>query len=98
MSYLEELYSKAKDVILEDGDDSCFKFSFAFALQKICSECHGGMYSTLYALMSALSLEWQFSMGMEEFNLDDPEQSACFEWLKKELDVEHLYDLEDGNF
>jgi hypothetical protein len=94
ISQLDQLYNEARAAIYEaeyDDDDSCYKFDFAFALQKICSECHSGQWSELYALMSALSLEWQFNMGMETFDEDNPDQMACFEWLKDKLKVRDLY-------
>jgi len=91
-SELEQLFNKAKKELYYD-DENCFKFSFAFALHKVCSECHSGQWSELYALLSALSIEWDFSMGMASFDYDDDEQVSCFDWLIDEFDLKELYTL-----
>jgi|GEM_PF-4240746 len=101
MSELESLYRKAKEVVyLDPYEDEesliSLKFSFAFALTKICDECHGGQSSYLYALSSALSSEWGFNCGMNYYDSDDCEQRECFEFLIKELGVIHLYN-DDNN-
>jgi hypothetical protein len=98
MSELESLYKKAKEVVYFDPyeDEVNLKFSFAFALTKICDECHGGQSSYLYALSSALFSEWKFNCGMDYYDSDDSEQRECFEFLIKELGVIHLYN-DDNN-
>lgn len=94
MSKLTELFEKCKTNVLCNSYDDYIdlKFSFAFALNKICNECHGGMGSELYALSSALYLEWDFNPGMSDYDEEDYEQVECFEWLLDELEVRELYE------
>jgi len=91
MSALEELYSEAFETFKSDfdleHDDIGFKFSFAFALREICNLYHGGMWSELYILSSALSLEWQFESPYESYDGEDVEQKEVYEWLKDKFDL-----------
>lgn len=93
MSDLDKLFEKCKESVCWDEyeGDKGLKFSFAFALLKICSECHDGMGSHLYALMSALSLEWDFEPNCACYDEDDCEQKECFEFLLDELEVRGFY-------
>lgn len=96
VSELNKLFNECKENIYHECEVG-LKFSFAFALYKICSECHGGQRSELYALMSALSIEWQFEQRCSGYDSYDFEQFECFEFLIDKLNVRKLYANEVEN-
>ena len=91
MTELDKLYSFCKNEIglHHDAlyDDSCFKFDFAFALLAFCSDWHGGQNSDLYALQSALSLEWEFEPNMAWYDEEEIAQFEVYQWLEEKFEV-----------
>jgi hypothetical protein len=90
----EKLYKKTFEHFKNDfdleNDDSGFKFSFAFALREICNLYHDGMFSELYILGSALSIEWRFDSPYETYDENDIEQKECYEFFLDEFNLRDI--------
>jgi hypothetical protein len=86
-SDLERLYNEYLDEFGADSDD---KFDFAFALLAFCNDWHSGMGSELYALSSALYLEWQFEPNYSYYDPDNIDQRMIYEWLETKQEIGEL--------
>lgn len=90
LSDLDKLHVECCNELGEDKECKNFQFDFAFALLAFCNDWHSGMSSDLYALSSALTLEWEFNCNMDYYDESNCQQRMIYEWLETKQEIGEL--------